>query len=132
MEPLFSPWGEIQHCSVLCPHVFSVDTASHGGIMVNARIANTILSKAALQCAFRDGGYYCFEEDCAAPVVLRELMDRKLVAAPVNEYWKPGEYENCINDSVKRYYPAYWQARQDGKTITVEQIKSERRKEHER
>ena len=78
MEPLFSPWGEIQHCEVLCPHVFFVDTASHGGIMVNARVAKSIFSNAALQCAFHDGGYYCFEADSAAAVALRELMDRGL------------------------------------------------------
>lgn len=112
MEPLFSPWGEIQHCKILYPHVFSVDTASHGGIMVNARVARSIFSDAALQCAFREAGYYCFEEDCAATVALRELMDRKLFAAPVNDYWKHGEYEKCINDSVQRYYPEYWQVRE--------------------
>ena len=93
MQPLFSPWGEIQHCKVLYPHVYSVDTASHGGIMVNARIASSIFSRDALQCAFREGGYYCFEEDCAATVAIRELMDRNLFTAPVNEYWKPGQYE---------------------------------------
>ena len=112
MEPIYSPWGEIQHCKVLCPHVFSVDTASHGGIMVNARIAGSIFSQDALRCAFREGGYYCFEEDCAATVALRELMDRGLYQAPVNAYWKPGAYEKCVNDSVQRFYPGYWQARE--------------------
>lgn len=116
MEPLFSPWGEIQDCEVLCPHVFSVGTASHGGIMVNARVAKSIFSNAALQCAFCDGGYYCFEEDCAAAVALRELMDRGLYQAPVNEYWKPGKYEEAINDSIQRWYPEYWAAHEAGET----------------
>lgn len=116
MAPFYSPWGEIQHSKMLCPHVFSVDTASHGGIMVNARAARSVFSDAALQCAFREAGYYCFEEDCAATVALRELMDKGLFTAPVNDYWKPGAYEKCINDSVQRFYPEYWQAR--GKALT--------------
>lgn len=117
MEPLFSPWGEIQDCEVLCPHVFSVGTASHGGIMVNARVAKSIFSNAALQCAFCDGGYYCFEEDCAATVALRELMDRGLYQAPVNEYWRPGKYEEAINDSIQRWYPEYWAVHERGKNL---------------
>ena len=112
MEPTYSPWGEIQHCRVLCPYVYDVDTASHGGIMVEARKAHSVFSEAALGCAFQEMGYYCFEEDCAATVTLRELMDKKLFAAPVNDYWKPGEYEACINASVRRYYPDYWKARE--------------------
>ena len=123
MEPFYSPWGEIQHCEVLAPHVFSVSTASHGGIMANSRTAKTIFSREALKCAFQEGGFYCFEEDCAAPVALRELMDRGLFTAPINEYWKPGEYEKCINDSVQRYYPDYWKARRDGKTPPAVQAK---------
>ena len=30
-EPKTSPWGKIQTCDVLCPGVFMVSTASHGG-----------------------------------------------------------------------------------------------------
>lgn len=130
MEPFYSPWGEIQRCHVLTPHVFSVSTASHGGIMVNSRTARTVFSREALKCAFQDGGFYCFEEDCAATVALRELMDRGLYSAPVNRYWKPGEYEKCINNSIQRYYPDYWQARRDGKTQPAVQVN--RAKEAER
>lgn len=128
MEPLYSPWGAVQHCEMLTPHVFSVSTASHGGIMVNAQTAKTIFSKAALNCAFRDGGFYCFEEDCNAPVAIRELMDRGLLTAPVNHYWKPGEYESCINDSVQKYHSEYWKARENGTTVP----KIQKTKEFER
>ena len=110
--PEYSPWGEVQHQEKLCSGVFSVSTASHGGIMVHRSVAKAVLSPAARKHCFRDGSYYCFEEDCAATVALRELMDKKLFAAPVNDYWKPGEYEACINDSVRRYYPDYWKARE--------------------
>lgn len=131
MTPTYSPWGEIQHCRVLCPYVYDVDTASHGGIMVEAREANSIFSEAALQCSFQELGYYCFEEDCAAPVALRELMDKKLFTAPVNDYWKPGEYEACINDSVRRYYPDYWKAREAVMAEKQEPGKTQNRKEKE-
>ena len=32
--PKSSPWGEVQSCETLCPGVFLVSTASHGGTMV--------------------------------------------------------------------------------------------------
>ncbi len=128
MEPLYSPWGAVQHCEMLAPHVFSVTTASHGGIMANAGVAKTIFSKAALNCAFRDGGFHCFEEDCDAPVAIRELMDRGLFSAPVNSYWKPGEYESCINASVQKYHSEYWKAREGGTTVP----KTPKSKEFER
>ena len=42
---------------------------------------------------------------------LRELMDKKLYQAPVNQYFRPGEYEAVINRSLQTYHPEYWQAR---------------------
>ena len=86
LEPADSPWGEIQTCHTLCQE--------------------------AKTCGFMERGYLCFEEDCAAPVALRELMDRGLYQAPVNEYFAPGEYEAVINDSLQTFHPEYWQARE--------------------
>ena len=129
MKPMYSPWGKIQHCNMLCPHVFSVNTASHGGIMVSTVAAKSIFSEAALQCAFREAGYYCFEEDCAATVALRELMDKKMIQAPVNEYFGPGAYEAVINSSVQIHHPEYWQARE--KAIS-EQNRQAKKKGRER
>ena len=34
-EPNKSPWGAVQTCDTLCPGVFLVSTASHGGTMVS-------------------------------------------------------------------------------------------------
>ena len=73
--PEYSPWGEVQHLEELCSGVFAVATASHGGIMVHRSIARTVLSPAARKHGFLDGNYYCFEEDCDAPVAIRELLD---------------------------------------------------------
>ena len=129
MEWLYqSPWGEVQHCEIMCPGVYSVSTASHGGVMVHGSVAREILSPAARKHCFRDGSYYCFEEDCDAPVAIRELLDKGLYTAPVNDYFKPGEYETVINNSLQAYHPDYWQARE--KALTKQ---SERKnKEHER
>ena len=126
-RPNYSPWGSLQTCHKLCAGVYTVSTASHGGIMVNADMADAILSEAAVKCAFRYNRFLCFEEDCDAPVAIRELMDKGLYTAPVNDYFKPGEYEAVINSSLQTYRPDYWQARE--KTMNKQ---SEKRKEQER
>ena len=107
--------------------MYCVSTAGHGGVMVHGSIAREVLSPAARKHCFRNGGYYCFEEDCDAPVAIRELMDKGLYTAPVNDYFKPGEYEAVINSSLQTYRPDYWQARE--KTMNKQ---SEKRKEQER
>ena len=76
--PSYSPWGEVQNYDQLCPGVYCVSTAGHGGVMVHGSIAREVLSPAARKHCFRNGGYYCFEEDCDAPVAIRELMDKGL------------------------------------------------------
>lgn len=47
-EPGYSPWGEIQHCDMLTPGIYSVSTAGHGGIMARMDVARKTLSKALL------------------------------------------------------------------------------------
>lgn len=73
--PKSSPWGEVQSCETLCPGVFLVSTASHGGTMVANEVA-AVLSPAAKKCGFKDKGYICYEEDAQESVVLRELLDK--------------------------------------------------------
>ena len=125
--PEYSPWGEVQHQEELCSGVFSVSTASHGGIMVHGSVAKAVLSPAARKHCFRDGSYYCFEEDCDAPVAIRELLDKGLYTAPVNVYFKQGEYERVINRSLQEYHPDYWKGREAAKAK-----QAEKRKERER
>lgn len=125
--PEYSPWGEVQHLEELYSGVFAVAPASHGGIMVHRSIARTVLSPAARKHGFPDGSYYCFEEDCDAPVAIRELLDKGLYMAPVNDYFKPGEYEKAIDRSLQEYHPDYWQAREN-----TQARHPEKRKERER
>ena len=110
--PGYSPWGEVQTCETLCPGAYSVSTAGHGGVMVHRDLADKVFRKEAKECGFAEGVYLCFEEDCGGPVALRELMDKKLYQAPVNQYFRPGEYEAVINRSLQTYHPEYWQARE--------------------
>lgn len=112
MRPPYSPWGEIQHCEELCPGVYQVSTASHGGVMAKLSVASKLFSTAVRQYSFVEGGYLCFEEDCEAPVAIRELMDKGLCKAPVNQYYGPGEYEAAIDRSIQRYQPEYWAYRE--------------------
>lgn len=125
--PEYSPWGEVQHQEELCSGVFSVSTASHGGIMVHRSVAKAVLSPAARKHCFRDGSYYCFEEDCDAPVAIRELLDKGLYTVPVNDYFKQGEYERVINRSLQEYHSDYWKDREAAKAK-----QAEKRKERER
>ena len=106
-----SPWGEIQTRETLCSGAYSISTAGHGGVMVRQELAGKEFRKAARDCGFVEGAWLCYEEDCDGPVALRELMDKKLYQAPVNQYFRPGEYEAVINRSLQTYHPEYWQAR---------------------
>ena len=112
MRPQYSPWGEIQHCVELCPGGDQVSTASHGGVMAKLSMASKLFSRVARAYSFVEGGYLCFEEDCEAPVAIRELMDKGLYKATVNQYYGPGEYEAAIDRSIQRYQPEYWTYRE--------------------
>ncbi len=122
-RPYDSPWGEIQHCLQLYPGVYSVCTARHGGIMVHSEAVEDTLSAEAQKCALPYNRYLCFEEDCDEPVALRELMDKGYMKVPVNEHFKPGEFEAAINRSLRVWHPDYWKARQ---------ADIKRKQEHER
>ena len=111
-NPENSPWGKVQTCDVLCPGVFLVSTASHGGTLVSKEVW-ALLSHAAQKCGFKQGGYLCFEEDCQESVVLRELLDKKLWSVP-DRIKDKAAFEENINKSIREYNPDYWRARQAG------------------
>ena len=104
----------------------------YGGIMVHQIVAGNVLSGAAIKCGFTDGSYLCFEEDCDAQVVLRELMDRKLYQAPVNEHYPPGKYESVIDASVQRNHPEYWAFRKRHLLPALQNNHKKSNKERER
>lgn len=114
-ENHFSPWGKVQTCDTLYPGIYLVSTASHGGIMVEATAALCLTSHAR-KCGFREGGYLCFEEDCCEQVVLRELLDRGMWSLP-DRIKDKAAFEQSINESIQRWHPDYWNAREAGKTV---------------
>lgn len=93
--------------------------------------AEQLLTEEARKCGFAYGRYFCFEEDCAGPVAKRELLDKGIMKAPVNEYYKEGEYSEIINGCIKRWNPEYWKAREQRlqKEQKAKQKKSRSREE---
>jgi hypothetical protein len=110
VEPMYSPWGTVDHCKMLCYGAFEVQTARHGGVMILRELADEYLSKEAQAVGFIEGRYLCFEEDCDSPVAIRELLDKGLMKAPVNQYYKEGEYSATIDDVIAAWHTDYLQA----------------------
>ena len=110
VEPMYSPWGTVDHCKMLCYGAFEVQTARHGGVMILRELADEYLSKEAQAVGFIEGRYLCFEEDCDSPVAIRELIDKGLMKAPVNQYYKEGEYSAIIDDVIAAWHTDYLQA----------------------
>ena len=95
--------------------------------MVQIDAARRLLSPEVQTVGFQAGGYQNFEEDCDAPVVLRELMDSGIIVPRTDNYFRPGEYEACIDRSLQRWNPAYWQARQE--RLSVREAKATKERE---
>ena len=80
--------------------------------MVHRDLADKVFRKEAKECGYVKGAYLCFGETYDEPVALRELMDKKLYQAPVNQFFGPGEYEKVIDHSLQSDHPEYWEARE--------------------
>ena len=117
VEPMYSPWGTVDHCKMLCYGAFEVQTARHGGVMILRELADEYLSKEAQAVGFIEGRYLCVEEDCDSPVAIRELLDKGLVKAPVNQYYKEGEYSATIDDVIAAWHKDYLQAVEARKAV---------------
>lgn len=109
-QPSDSLWGEIQHCDEIYPGMFQVDTASHGGIMVH-NDAMGELSTAAQKVGERYLDFVCYEEDCDAAVVFRELMDKPGWPMPSSYLITREKYEVVINRSLETWNKEYLAAR---------------------
>ena len=108
-QVLFSPWGMVQTSYTLCDGVYAVSTASHGGILVH-RSAEHLLSQEAQYHGTRYGVYLCYEEDCKAPIVIRELLDSGKIIVPVNDRLSDEEFNKEVNENIQRWNPEYWEA----------------------
>ena len=121
VEPMYSPWGTVDHCKMLCYGAFEVQTARHGGVMILRELADEYLSKEAQAVGFIEGRYLCFEEDCDSPVAIRELLDKGLMKAPVNQYYKEGEYSATIDDVIAAWHKDYLQAVEERKAAELKE-----------
>jgi hypothetical protein len=111
--PKDSPWGEVDYSDTLCPGVFLVSTAGHGGVMVAKDMA-LILSPAARKHGGLKNGYLCFEQDTEEAIVLRELLDKKLWDIP-DRVQDKAAFEESINKSLRENHPQYWRSRENGR-----------------
>lgn len=131
-------WDEVESCRTIANGIYEVTTAGHGGVMIAAELAPKILSPEALKKGVRDGGYYCYEEDCDAAIPLRELWDKGILTQ-AHEYFthyyvnserpeaengcvtfvkatetEKAEYfkwwNNAINESLEEWSGEYWKA----------------------
>ena len=93
-----SPWGAVQDCTAIAPGVYSVSTAWHGGMMIDAALAPHILSPAALAEGFVKNGCYCYEEDAAESIPLRELYDKGILDK-TNKYFTRQIYKSTAPDA---------------------------------
>ncbi len=139
-EPSNSPWDTVEECTVIAPGIYSVSTAGHGGIMIDRALAPHILSSEALAEGFVENGCYCYEEDAAESIPLRELYNKGILNK-TNEYFTRLEYvstdpdaedeyirfsdlpemeqerklqqwNDAVNETVAHWYPKYWEAYQ--------------------
>lgn len=99
--------------------------------MVHLDVADKVFSEAAQKCGFTEGRYLCFEEDCDEQVALRELMDKKLFKAPVNDQLPLGQYEKVIDASIQAYHPDYWNFRKTHLLKALENGGNMKKKEKE-
>ena len=101
-----SPWGKVQVSDQFADGVYEVSTAGHGGIMIREADAEKLLSPEAMAAGGHEYGWRYYEEDEAAPIVIRELLDRGIPAAPPYvrcEYTETGIFEEKKIYSVHEF-----------------------------
>jgi hypothetical protein len=69
-----TPWGPSQRQCKMVPGIYLVETAGHGGILIEP-YAQRLLSKAAREHGWDWGPCLAFEEDCDWAMVAYELPE---------------------------------------------------------
>ena len=67
-----TPWGKAQNITLHCDGFQTVETASHGGMMISFDAAEKHLSPLAISYGIEFDGYLCYEEDCDKNIPLLE------------------------------------------------------------
>jgi hypothetical protein len=103
-----TPWGYADHIDtfngvyngqkVEIADLIQVSTPSHGGIGIEIKVGDEVLSDYAKKTAINDGKYYWFEEDCDWAIVILEfnkaapnVLDSKIIetAKSTADSWHP-------------------------------------------
>jgi hypothetical protein len=96
--PKYSPWGAIQQINELAPGIWSVSTASHGGIYVAPELYAK-MPEVLKGTAYSGGGW--FEEDCDWAIPYAWFCDRIAEAG-----YKPDHVANiqAAIDTLRNHY----------------------------
>ena len=78
VEPMYSPWGTVDHCKMLCYGAFEVQTARHGGVMVLRELADEYLSKEAQAVGFIKGVISALRRIVILPLLSENCLTRAL------------------------------------------------------
>lgn len=103
-----SPWGEVQYCNEICPDVaVEVTTAGHGGVMIKEEETDWLTDEAMQKALYYDG-FYCFEEDCDAPIAIYEMIQHGFYTFPADYYaYDFDHYYEVIKDNIRQWNPDY-------------------------
>lgn len=105
----YTPWGDSQETTEVLEGVFSVQTASHGGLMFTPEAAKQLLSEAAIKQGMMACGHYCYEEDVCAAVPMQDsaVVLRAVQAVGYFNGWSEERIKTSLIDSLSSYIPNY-------------------------
>lgn len=96
-----TPWGVAQMRQQLDEGIFLVQTETHGGVLIEAGKARTLLSEKARQIGQRWNDFFIFEQDYDMMVVFYEH--------PELYPWVEEELTlKFAEDSLRLYHPDYF------------------------
>jgi len=102
MERMLTPWGIALTTQELSAGIFWVETAEHGGLLIETAQARTLLSDPALKIGQFWENFLVYEQEHDMPVVFYELPD----LYP----WAEEELtEKLARDSLRLSHPEYFQ-----------------------
>ena len=109
-EPMRTPWGTADHITILADGVRRVDTPSHGGYKLDAR-----MNRKVAEAWRQDGGWY--EEDCDWAIVVITFPDLFPLDAigPAHDTainWYPDAYCTVTGTPIESIAERSWKLRQ--------------------
>ena len=101
METILTPWGTALSSEKLIEGVFWAETATNGGLLIEARWAQTFLSEYALKIGQAWKNFLVYEQERDMPVVFYEH--------PELYPWAEEDLtENLAADSLRLSHPEYF------------------------